>query len=129
MAQKQLKFLTELTAITIIFLISGKTVADNPIISHKFTADPNALVVNGRVYIYCSSDEENNNDYLIKAYTLISSDDLVNWTDHGEVFRVPRDASWASRAFAPAVVEKDGKFYLYFPDGGDSIGVAVADRP
>ncbi|MBN1577446.1 MAG: family 43 glycosylhydrolase [Chitinispirillaceae bacterium] len=110
-------------------IMAGGIFADNPIISHRFTADPNAMVYDGRVYVYCSNDDDNNNSYDIASYILISSDDMVNWTDHGEVFRVPRDASWANRAYAPTCIERDGKFYLYFPDGGNSIGVAVAGRP
>jgi arabinoxylan arabinofuranohydrolase len=113
----------------IINSVTGIILADNPIISHKFTADPNAMVWNGRVYVYCSRDDNNNDAYDIIDYTLISSDDMVNWTDHGEVFKVPRDASWANRAYAPGCVEREGKFYLYFPDGGSSIGVAVGERP
>jgi len=103
--------------------------ADNPIISHKFSADPNVMEYNGRLYVYCSNDDNNNNNYDIIDYTLISSDDMVNWTDHGLVFRVPRDASWANLAFAPSCIAHNNKFYLYFPDGGSSIGVAIADRP
>jgi arabinoxylan arabinofuranohydrolase len=102
--------------------------ADNSIITHKYTADPNAMVWNDRVYVFCSRDDNNGEGYDIIDYTLISSDDMVNWTDHGEVFRVPRDASWANRAYAPGAAHKNGKFYLYFPDGGSSIGVAVADK-
>lgn len=104
------------------------TSADNPIISHRFTADPNATVYDGRVYVFCSNDDDNHGSYGLSSYILLSSDDMVNWTDHGEIFRVPRDAPWASRAFAPTAIERDGKFYLYFPDGGNSVGVAVADR-
>ncbi len=103
--------------------------AHNPIIAQKYTADPSALVYNDRIYVYCSRDDNNNENYDIVDYTLISSDDMVNWTDHGEVFKVPRDASWANRAYAPSCVHRNGKFYLYFPDGGNSIGVAVADKP
>lgn len=103
--------------------------AENPLITQKFTADPNAMVWNDRVYVYCSRDDNNGEGYDIVDYTLISSDDMVNWTDHGEVFKVPRDASWANRAYAPGCVSRNGKFYLYFPDGGSSIGVAVADKP
>jgi len=103
--------------------------ADNPIITQKYTADPSAHVYNGRVYVYCSRDDNNTSDYKINDYTLISSDDMVNWTDHGEVFEVPRDASWASKAYAPSCIIRNNKFYLYFPDGGNSIGVAVADKP
>ncbi len=111
------------------FLLIQTVLAENPIISQKYTADPNAMVWNDRVYVYCSRDDNNGEGYDIVDYTLVSSDDMVNWTDHGEVFLVPRDASWAGRAYAPGCVHKDGKFYLYFPDGGASIGVAVANRP
>lgn len=113
----------------LVFSVSGIVFADNPIISHKYTADPNAMVWDGRVYVYCSRDDNNSDAYDIVDYTLISSDDMANWTDHGEVFKVPRDASWANRAYAPGCVERDGKFFLYFPDGGSSIGVAVGDKP
>jgi arabinoxylan arabinofuranohydrolase len=110
------------------FLFSSAT-AHNPIISQKYTADPSAMIYNDRIYVYCSRDDNNRDNYDIVDYTLISSDDLVNWTDHGEVFKVPRDAKWAQHAYAPSCIHRDGKFYLYFPDGGDAIGVAVADKP
>ncbi len=104
--------------------------ADNPIISQKYTADPNAIVYNDRVYVFCSNDDNNPSDgFNIINYTLVSSDDMANWTDHGEVFEVPRDASWCRQAYAPGAVVKNNKVYLYFPDGGSQIGVAVADRP
>ena len=70
------------------FLFSS-VMAHNPIISQKYTADPSAMVYNDRIYVYCSRDDNNNDNYDIIDYTLISSDDLVNWTDHGEVFKVP----------------------------------------
>jgi arabinoxylan arabinofuranohydrolase len=68
--------------------------ADNPILSHRFTADPNAMAFNGRVYVFCSNDDDNNGSYGLSSYILLSSDDMVNWTDHGEIdlkcFRVGR---------------------------------------
>lgn len=101
----------------------------NPIITHRFTADPDALVYNGRVYVYCSYDNYNKNGYNMRGYILVSTDDMKNWYDHGEIFQVPRDASWAGLTYAPSAVERDGKFYLYFPNGASNIGVAVADAP
>lgn len=62
-------------------------------------------------------------------YTLVSSDDMVNWTDHGEVFNVRENTDWAWLAYAPAAIARNGKVYLYFPNGASNIGVAVADRP
>lgn len=116
--------------ILLILSIFLTVLADNPIITQKYTADPNAIVYNGRVYVYCSHDDNNPDDgFNIIDYTLVSSDDMANWTDHGEVFKVPRDASWARQAYAPGAAVKNNKIYLYIPDGGSQIGVAVADRP
>lgn len=104
--------------------------ADNPIISHTYTADPAARVFNGRMYVLTSHDQDNATDYSsLVDYNLISSDDMVNWQDHGIVFNVRKDTKWAKLAYAPDWVLKDNKYFLFFPDGADAIGVAVADKP
>ncbi len=66
-----------------------------------------------------------------------SSPDLVTWTKHGRIIDTTA-IKWAWRAmWAPAIVEKGGKYYLFFgandiqndqKDVG-GIGVAVADNP
>lgn len=113
-----------------LFFIMKIAMADNAIITHKYTADPNAIVYKDRVYVYCSHDDNNPDDgFNIIDYTLVSSDDMKNWTDHGEVFKVPRDGQWARQAYAPGAVVKGDKVYLYIPDGGSQVGVAIADRP
>ncbi len=101
----------------------------NPIFTQRYSADPEPMIFEGRLYVYGSNDEHNRNGYDIVSYNLVSTDDMVNWLDHGVVFEVPRDASWAGRAFAPGAIERNGKVYLYFPNGGSNTGVAVADRP
>lgn len=104
--------------------------ADNPLNSYRSLADPNPVVINNRVYIYASNDDDNTTtSYDMKSYVLLSSKDLKNWTDHGEVFRVPRDASWARLAYAPTAVWKNNKMYLYFPNGAGGIGVAISNYP
>ncbi|MDD6337609.1 MAG: glycoside hydrolase family 43 protein [Lentisphaeria bacterium] len=119
--------------------IVGGAKADQPVISHVYTADPNAFVFNDRIYIICSHDIANQRGYDLFDYELVSTDDLQNWTDHGFVFSVGRGAGpynegktvapWAGHCYAPGTAIRNGKVYLYFPDGGSSIGVAVADRP
>ncbi|MDD4821616.1 MAG: glycoside hydrolase family 43 protein [Bacteroidales bacterium] len=110
-----------------------KASADYPIVSHRFLADPGAMVSNGRVYLYCSNDDENPGDdrsgYQMKSIVCVSSSDLKNWTDHGIVFEVPKNCSWAARSWAPSPIERDGKFFLYFGNGGNGIGVATANNP
>ncbi len=104
--------------------------ADNPISSYHYLADPTAVVVGDSIfYIISDLDDESVTGYDIKAYYLFSSKDMKNWTDHGEIFRVPRDVSWANNAWAPAAAWRDGKMYIYFPNGGSGVGVVSSSNP
>ncbi len=104
---------------------------DAPIASHRYLADPASLVVGDRVYLYCSNDDESpvGGGYNIPDVVCVSSTDLKNWTDHGSVFHAARHTSWAKKSWAPGAIERDGKFFLYFGNGGGNIGVVVADSP
>lgn len=102
--------------------------ARNPLISHVFTADPNAVVYGDRVYLYVSHDVDGQDGYDMVDYRAFSSRDLVNWQDHGVVIDV-ESLPWAKNLYAPGACTKNGKYYLYMPNGGTSIGVAVADDP
>ena len=112
-----------------ILVISAACFADNPIVDYVFTADPAGFIANDRLYVICSHDLDDQTNYNMHDYYMLSTDDLVTWQDHGIVFDSRRDTSWAWLAYAPDMAVKDGKYYLYFPDGADSIGVAVADSP
>lgn len=105
-------------------------VAKNPFVSHVFAADPSARVFDGRVYVYASHDLDDQDGYEMTDYHVFSSDDLVNWQDHGVALDVA-DVSWARHLYAPDATysETTGKYYLYFPDSGRGIGVAVSDSP
>ena len=83
-----------------------KAVTDhNPVMTQRFGADPYALVYDGRVYLYMTGDTPSynadktakENTYSnIKTINVISSADLVNWTDHGTVYAAGKDgaATW-----------------------------------
>lgn len=103
--------------------------ARNPIVSHIFTADPSAHVFDGRVYIYASHDPDDQMAYEMTDYHVFSSADLVNWQDHGVAFA--SSDTWAEYLYAPdcCYSKKQGKYFLYFPDSGSGIGVAVSDTP
>ena len=116
----------------------------NPLIDYDYGADPFALVYGGRVYVYMTADqyeydEEGNlidNTYqLINKLHVISSADMVNWTDHGfiQVAGPNGVAKWATYSWAPAIAYKqiDGvdKFFLYFCNSGGGIGVLEGDSP
>ncbi len=116
----------------------------NPIMTQEFGADPYAIVYDGRVYVYMTADDyqydangnviDNNFDY-IRSLRVVSSDDMLNWTDHGEILVAGEDApaKWAAHSWAPAIAYKeiDGKdkFFLYFANDASGIGVLEADTP
>lgn len=116
----------------------------NPVVSHKFGADPYALVYKDRVYLYnthdvLEHDTEGNvkeNTYgTINTLSVISSDDLINWTDHGTIKAAGAEgaAKWATQSWAPAAAHKKrtGKdeFFLYFANNASGIGVLTSDSP
>ena len=116
----------------------------NPVMVQRFGADPWAMVYGDRVYLYMTGDEPRTdkdgkirtNDYSnITTLRVLSSDDLVNWQDHGAVAAAGRNgaAKWAGNSWAPCAAWKniDGqdKFFLYFANSGGGIGVLAADDP
>ena len=116
----------------------------NPLITQDFGADPWALVYKDRVYVYMTHDilmrnkdgEVVDNTYGdINKLKVISSSDLVNWTDHGDIHvgGLKGPSKWASCSWAPAAAwrEIDGqdKFFIYFANSGNGIGVLTADSP
>jgi GH43 family beta-xylosidase len=125
------------------------TKAQNPVIRNQFTADPTARVFQGKVYLFPSHDiqaPEGKNlrkDWFCMAdYHVFSSDNLTDWTDHGVIVtqeKVPWVDSTSYSMWAPDCVERNGKYYFYFPANtkrvdangrrGFGIGVAIADRP
>lgn len=110
--------------------------AQNPIIQTNYTADAASLVHNGRFYIYAGRDEASTTGgwYHMREWRIYSSDDMVNWTDHGPKLR-PTDFSWASGdAWASECIYHKGKFYWYITAHHKelktkAIGVAVSDSP
>lgn len=117
---------------------------NNPIVTNSFTADPYAMVYNGRVYVYMTNDQQqyddcdgkNKNGYSsIESLRIISSADMVNWTDCGTVDIASKDGlcSWANVSWAPCATWKKingkDKFFLYFANGGYQIGVVTSDSP
>ena len=65
--------------------------------------------------------EDTQSGYDMIDYTMFSSDDMINWRDHGVVFNVDTNTTWANRAYAPDMIYRNGRYYLYFPDGASAI--------
>jgi len=119
----------------------------NPLMGHKFGADPFGMVDGDRLYVYMTDDHiykangspVGDNDYSdCRNVSIISSDDLVNWTDHGAQPVAGKNggtgpAKWASNMWAPCAAHKTingkEKYFLYFADNASGIGVLTADTP
>lgn len=121
-----------------------KTGNHNPLITQDFGADPFAMVYKDRVYVYMTQDiltydkdgEVTNNTYgSINKLRVISSSDLVNWTDHGNIHigGAKGVSSWANCSWAPAAawceIDGEDKFFIYFSNSGSGIGVLTGDSP
>lgn len=113
----------------------------NPFIKHMYTADPSARVwADGRLYVYSSHDiAPPQGCDLMDQYHVFSTDDMINWVDHGEILRSSQVA-WGRPEggfmWAPDCVYKDGTYYFYFPHPSESdwnkswkIGVATSKYP
>jgi len=112
--------------------------------TQAFSADPYAMVYEGRVYMYMTADKhmyeadgslKKNNYSNINTLHVISSDDMVNWTDHGEILAAGKEgaANWGGNSWAPAacwkMIDGKAKFFLYFANSGNGIAVLTADSP
>ncbi len=113
----------------------------NPFITHMYTADPSAHVwSDGRLYVYASHDiAPPRGCDLMDKYHVFSTDDMVNWVDHGEILsseQVPWGRKEGGFMWAPDCVYKNGTYYFYFPHPSGTewnktwkIGVATSDKP
>ena len=117
------------------------SLAPNPFIRHIYTADPSAHVwADGRLYVYASHDiAPARGCDLMDQYHVFSTDDMVHWTDHGEILRasqVPWGRKEGGFMWAPDCAYKDGTYYFYFPHPSGTytndswkIGVATSKEP
>ena len=93
------------------------SLAPNPFIRHMYTADPSAHVwADGRLYVYASHDiAPARGCDLMDQYHVFSTDDMVHWTDHGEILRasqVPWGRKEGGFMWAPDCAYKDGTYYF-----------------
>lgn len=119
-----------------VFLIScgitsaQKALPGNPIITHTYCADPSARVFGDTLWLFPSHDKDGATDFLMDDFHAYSTTDMINWEDHGVIYKPLEDAKWAkSRTWAPDCIERNGKYYFYYATDKKHIGVAVADNP
>ena len=124
------------TKLTTLLCLLGFTSlqAQNPFVQTWCTSDPAPMVHDGTMYVYTGHDEDGADFFWMQEWRVYSTQDMVNWTDHGSPLAL-ESFSWADdRAWASQTVERNGKFYWYICahsklSGGMAIGVAVGDSP
>lgn len=111
----------------------------NPILPlWEYIPDGEPRVFGDRVYLYGSHDKAGSDsfcDHKLKVWSA-PLNDLNNWKCHGDSFHTADDADhkndcdWTERElYAPDVVCKDGKYYLYAYILGSKGCVGVSDKP
>ena len=105
--------------------------ANMPVVQTRFTADPAPVVIDGKVYLYTTHDEDGARGFQMFDWLLYVSDDMVNWQDYGPVASLDDFKYYDGNngAWAEQVVEANGAYYMYCPIHGHGIGVLMADNP
>lgn len=133
-----MKKLTSIVLVTVLAFTfyqckeTPKQKSGNPVFEGWY-ADPEGMIFDDKYWIYPTYSALYEDQVFMDAF---SSPDLVNWTKHERVVDTSA-VKWVNKAmWAPAVVKKDNKYYLFF--GGNDIqsdeeyggiGIAVADKP
>jgi beta-xylosidase len=128
------KFITIMKRILTIAIILTSFAAKaqkNPVIDGWY-ADPEGIKYGNTYWIFPTYSDSYNKQVFLDAF---SSKDLVKWAKHPHVVDTAA-IKWAKRAmWAPAVLQKGSKYYLFFGANDvhkgeiGGIGVAVANKP
>lgn len=123
-----------------------------------FLADPTAIDnsdVDGKLYVYATTEgfsykdgKLSGNGYDNHSLTILSTEDMVNWTDEGYVDGtnltnepsgsddiVTSGYTRGGKMWAPSGLKIDGdgdgkdEYYLFFTNGGAGVGYVVGDSP
>ena len=119
---------TLVAAISVHFV--GCCMAQNPIIQTRFTADPAPCVTEDTLYLVASVDNEEGEGYQKTYWQLYRTIDMVNWTDCGTIASLD-NYTWAgdNGAWAPQMIQRNKRWYLYTPLQLRGIGVLTASTP
>ena len=106
--------------------------------SWEYIPDGEPRVFGDRIYVYGSHDRVDSDefcDYKLKVWSA-PVNEPGKWVCHGDAFHTKADRDhasdidWSEKClYAPDVVEKDGKYYLYAYILDSKGCVAVSDKP
>ena len=120
-----------LSATADVCLAQRQAECNNPVFTGWY-ADPEGAVFEGRYWVFPTFSDLYEKQTHFDAF---SSKNLKTWKKHERVLTAD-DVKWAKKAmWAPAVLEKDGTYYLFFSANDvhegevGGIGVATSSRP
>lgn len=119
-------FISAFVVLQVMLLFPTAANAQNPVFD-GWNADPEAVLFGDTCWVYPTVNG--------KRFDCFSSTNLKDWTKYEDIISV-NTISWAERClWAPAIVRKDSKYYLFFSANDvhegeiGGIGVAVSDKP
>ncbi|MCI5730769.1 MAG: carbohydrate-binding protein [Eubacterium sp.] len=128
---------------------------DSMLTNYSFIADPTAIdnsENDGKLYMYATTEGIDykkgklaTNGYNNHSLTILSTEDMVNWTDEGRMdtgnltneVSTSKDkvkCGWATKAWAPSGLKIDGdgdgedEYYLFYTNSG-AVGYVMGDSP
>ena len=122
-----------LKGISMFGLLAGfgvNALADNPISSYHYLADPSCASDGDTFYILTDVDDyspQQNYNYDIVGLNAFSSQDMKNWTDHGMIFRSKREfGNYPDNTWASGIAVHKGRIYIVYPNGASGVGMLTA---
>ena len=104
--------------------------ADNPISTYHYLADPSCASDGDTFYILTDVDDyspQQNYNYDIVGLNAFSSQDMKNWTDHGMIFRSKREfGNYPDNTWASGIAVHKGRIYIVYPNGASGVGMLTA---
>lgn len=128
---------------------------DSMLTNFDFLADPTAIDNSdndGKLYVYATTegiDYDSNDNLKFNGYnnhslTILSTSDMVNWTDEGRLDNLnltneistgtKTKCKWATKAWAPSGLKIDGdgdgedEYYIFYTNSG-AVGYVQGDSP
>ncbi|MBR6450739.1 MAG: carbohydrate-binding protein [Fibrobacter sp.] len=120
-------------SIAMLGLLAGfgvNSLADNPVSTYHYLADPSAASDGDTFYILTDVDDyspQKNYDYDIVGLNAFTSQDMKNWTDHGMIFRSKREfGDYPNNTWASGIAVHKGRIYIVYPNGASGVGMITA---
>lgn len=104
---------------------------NNPLVEDPGMADPHMLVINDTCYLYTGHDIGFGiSDWVMPDWRIYISTDMQNWKHIGTISPADnRMGRGNTNCWAGDIVKRNGKYYWYYSNRKEGVGVMIADKP